>query len=63
VRASRVPTPDEDKEVAHSAFLNAYGQSHHGPHIQGMQEFAGAVSMRQRCRSSCGWRYVPAVMP
>lgn len=44
VRASRVPTPDEDKEVMHEAFMNAYGQSHHGPRIKGMQEFAGAVS-------------------
>ena len=44
VRASRVPGPEEDREVAHSAFMNAYGKSHHGPHISGMQEFAGAVS-------------------
>jgi hypothetical protein len=46
VRASRVPGPEEDKEVAHAAFLNAYGKSHHSPRVQGMQEFAGAVSPR-----------------
>ena len=44
VKASRVSDADEDKEVAHSAFLNAYGTAHHGPRISGMQEFAGAVS-------------------
>lgn len=47
VRASRVPTPDEDKEVMHAAFLSAYGQSGHGPRIKGMQEFAGAVRVRR----------------
>ena len=55
VRASRVPTPDEDKEVAHSAFLNAYGQSHHGPNIKGMQEFAGAVSATDNSAGMAGW--------
>ena len=44
VRASAVPGPEEDREVAHAAFMSAYGQSHHGPRIKGMQEFAGAVS-------------------
>lgn len=48
VRASRVPSPDEDREVMHAAFMNAYGQSHHGPRIKGMQEFAGAVSAPHR---------------
>lgn len=48
VRASRVPGPDEDKEVAHAAFLNAYGNTHQGPRIKGMQEFAGAVSEESR---------------
>ena len=56
VRASRVPTPDEDKEVAHSAFLNAYGQSHNNPNIQGMQEFAGAVSAG--CRHGARWQWL-----
>ncbi|KAL4458808.1 hypothetical protein ABPG75_013673 [Micractinium tetrahymenae] len=51
VRASRVPTPDEDREVMHTAFMNAYGQSHHGPRIKGMQEFAGALLARQRIPS------------
>lgn len=51
VRASAVPGPEEDREVAHAAFMSAYGQSHHGPHIKGMQEFAGAVS--------CGCRAGP----
>lgn len=54
-RASAVPTPDEDKEVMHQAFLSAYGQSHHGPHISGMQEFAGAVSCQQ---GETWWRTV-----
>ncbi len=48
MRASRVPSPDEDREVMHAAFMNAYGQSHHGPRIKGMQEFAGAVSAPHR---------------
>ncbi|KAL4435913.1 hypothetical protein ABPG77_000675 [Micractinium sp. CCAP 211/92] len=51
VRASRVPSPDEDREVMHAAFMNAYGQSHHGPRIKGMQEFAGALLARQRIPS------------
>ncbi|PSC76285.1 UPF0396 -like [Micractinium conductrix] len=50
-RASAVPTPDEDKEVMHSAFMHAYEQSHHGPRIKGMQEFAGALLARQRIPS------------
>lgn len=44
--ASAVSGPDEDKEVMHNAFLAAYGTSHHGPRIHGMQEFAGAVRPR-----------------
>lgn len=52
VRASAVPGPEEDREVAHAAFMSAYGQSHHGPHIKGMQEFAGAVSCG--CRAGPG---------
>lgn len=51
VRASAVPGPEEDREVAHAAFMSAYGQSHHGPHIKGMQEFAGALLARQRIPS------------
>ena len=43
-RASAVPGPEEDREVAHAAFMSAYGQPHHGPRNTGTQEFAGAVS-------------------
>ena len=51
--ASAVPGPDEDREVMHAAFMSAYGQSHHGPRIKGMQEFAGAVSGTAGMRQ--GW--------
>ena len=47
-----MPTPDEDKEVAHAAFLHAVEQSHHLPHIKGMQEFAGGVSQAFRSAHS-----------
>ena len=50
VRASRIPTPDEDKEVAHSAFLSAFQSAQpEVVRIHGMQEFASAVSPPLRC--------------
>lgn len=45
LRASRIPTPEEDREVAHSAFLHAFQSAQPEKlRIHGMQEFAGAVS-------------------
>lgn len=45
VKASRIPTPEEDREVAHSAFMHAFQNAQpESCRIPGMQEFAGAVS-------------------
>jgi hypothetical protein len=45
VKASRIPTPDEDREVAHSAYMHAFQNAQPEKlRIHGMQEFAGAVS-------------------
>lgn len=46
-KASKIPTPDEDRDVAHSAFMHAFENAKpEHLHIPGMQEFAGAVSSR-----------------
>eukprot|EP00887_Chlorella_sp_A99_P006502 scaffold3.g6502.t1 len=52
VRASRVSSPEEDKEVAHAAYMHAFQESAPAQaRIPGMQEFAGALLARQRIPS------------
>ena len=77
VRASRVPGPDEDREVAHSAYMHAFQESAPAvARIPGMQEFAGAVSgwvgrpsaaalprSWQRCRLAAGPNLKPTHPP
>ena len=47
-----IPTPDEDKEVAHEAFLHAFEMSRPETcRIPGMQEFAAAILARERIPS------------
>lgn len=47
-----IPTPDEDKEVAHEAFLHAFEMSRPEQcRIPGMQEFAAAILARERIPS------------
>lgn len=44
--ASAIPTPAEDKEVMHNAYLHAFETAQpEKAHIPGMMEFAGAVSI------------------
>jgi hypothetical protein len=52
VRASPIPTPDEDREVAHTAFLDAFTAAQpECVRIRGMQEFASAILARARIPS------------
>lgn len=52
VRASAIPTPDEDQEVMHSSFMKAFEAAKpQSLRIHGMQEFAGAILARQRIPS------------
>ena len=52
-RASAIPTPDEDKEVAHNAFMSAFQESQpERVRVPGMQEFASAVLARARIPST-----------
>ena len=54
VRASRVSGPEEDREVAHFAFMHAFQASApEAARIPGMQEFAGAVSGQTGQRAAC----------
>jgi hypothetical protein len=49
---SAIPTPDEDKEVAHSAFLHAFQEAKpEKARVPGMQEFASAILARSRIPS------------
>lgn len=51
-KASAIPTPDEDKEVAHSAFLHAFQEAQpEKARVPGMQEFASAILARSRIPS------------
>lgn len=61
LRASRIPTPEEDREVAHSAFLHAFQSAQPEKlRIHGMQEFAGAVSAGAgQGRAALGARALP----
>lgn len=52
LRASKVPTPDEDREVAHSAFLHAFQEAQpEKVRLPGMQEFASGLLSRSRIPS------------
>ena len=47
VRASAIPTPDEDAEVMHDAFMKAFSATKpQSLRIRGMQELAGSVRRR-----------------
>ena len=51
-KGSAIPTPDEDREVAHSAFLHAFQEAKpEKARIVGMQEFASAILARSRIPS------------
>jgi hypothetical protein len=51
-KASAIPTPDEDKEVMHAAFLHAFQEAQpERARIPGMQEFASAILARARIPS------------
>jgi hypothetical protein len=51
-RASAVPGPEEDREVAHEAFLHAFQEAQpERARIAGMQEFASALLSRSRIPS------------
>jgi hypothetical protein len=52
ISAARIPTPDEDREVAHGAFLHAFEISRPEEcRIPGMQEFASAILAREKIPS------------
>ena len=51
-KASAIPTPDEDREVAHEAYLHAFQEAQpQKARIPGMQEFASAILARARIPS------------
>lgn len=51
-RASAIPGPEEDREVAHEAFLHAFQESQpERARVPGMQEFASALLSRSRIPS------------
>ena len=51
-KASAIPTPDEDREVAHEAFLHAFQEAQpQKARIPGMQDFASAILARARIPS------------
>lgn len=52
LKASAIPTPDEDREVAHTAYLDAFTAAQpESVRIRGMQEFASAILARARIPS------------
>lgn len=51
-RASPIPGPEEDREVAHSAYLHAFQEAQpEKARVPGMQEFASAILARSRIPS------------
>lgn len=51
-KASAIPTPEEDREVAHTAYLDAFTAAQpESVRIRGMQEFASAILARARIPS------------
>lgn len=51
-RASPIPGPEEDREVAHSAYLHAFQEAQpERARVPGMQEFASAILARSKIPS------------